>query len=229
MTVPYAGSTDRVLRDIEKAKALALKLEDELVDPESEASEDTKANISLDKPVKALGERGSAVVEETISRLLEKHDLTAETLSEEQANVKVSWPVRCSASADCQAKLVLDQWLSYLRNGLSTCYYCVAPSAFPEELQRKCILHLRPQWTPGSSDETSTEHQDHKPSVGDDEDADNRYDGGDRDAHANQGKSRTTFPQKTHDERWELSLDHKLEPLLGPVDVVEYGGRDLQE
>lgn len=90
MTVPYAGSTDRVLRDIEKARALALKLEDELVDPESEASEDAKANTSLDKPIKALGDRGSVVVAETISRLLEKHDLTAETLSEEQANVKVS-------------------------------------------------------------------------------------------------------------------------------------------
>ena len=93
MTVPYASATDRVLKDIEKAKALALKLEDDLVDPESETSEDTKPTTSLDKPVKALSERGSVVVEETISRLLEKHDLTAETLSDEQANVKVSWLV----------------------------------------------------------------------------------------------------------------------------------------
>ena len=87
MTVPYASATDRVLRDTEKAKALALKLEDELIDPDSE--EDSKPDTSLDKPVKALDERGSTVVEETISRLLEKHDLNAETLSEEQANVKV--------------------------------------------------------------------------------------------------------------------------------------------
>jgi len=127
-----------------------------------------------------------------------------------------------------QAKLVLDQWLSYLRNGLSTCYYCVAPSAFPEELQRKCILHLRPRYTPGSSDDITTELPDQKPE-GLDEDTDNRYEGGDRDVQANQGKSKTAFPQKTGDERWELSLDHKLEPLLGPVDLVEYGGRDLQE
>jgi len=90
MTVPYASATERVLKDTEKAKALALKLEDDLVDPESETSEDTKPNTSLDKPVKALSECGSAVVEETISRLLEKHDLTGETLSDEQANVKVS-------------------------------------------------------------------------------------------------------------------------------------------
>jgi len=89
---------------------------------------------------------------------------------------------------------------------------------------------LRPQYTPGSSDEIASEQQDQKPE-GLDEDADNRYEGGDRDVQVNQGqgKSKTAFPQKTGDERWELSLDHKLEPLLGPVDVVEYGGRDLQE
>ena len=90
---------------------------------------------------------------------------------------------------------------------------------------------MRPQWTPGTSDETAVEQQDHKPSNGLDEDTDNRYEGGDRDGlqQANQGRTRTAFPQKTGDERWESSLDHKLDPLLGPVDVVEYGGRDLQE
>jgi hypothetical protein len=85
MTVPYASATDRVLRDLEKAKALALKLEDELVESGAEGDEAT-----LDKPVKSLAERGSTVVEETIARLLEKHDLSGEDLSEEQANIKVS-------------------------------------------------------------------------------------------------------------------------------------------
>lgn len=91
MTVPYAGATERVLKDTEKAKALALKLEDELVDTKAEGEEDTKPDTSLDKPIQALTERGSVVVEETISRLLEKHDLNSETLSEEQANVKVGY------------------------------------------------------------------------------------------------------------------------------------------
>jgi hypothetical protein len=85
MTVPYASATDRVLRDLEKAKALALKLEDELVESGAEGDEAT-----LDKPVRALAERGSTVVEETIARLLEKHGLAGEDLSEEQANIKVS-------------------------------------------------------------------------------------------------------------------------------------------
>jgi hypothetical protein len=104
MTVPYASATERVLKDIEKAKALALKLEDDLVDPESETSEEPKPETSLDKPVRALSERGSVVVEETISRLLEKHNLTAETLSDEQANVKVSWQLPDRAPADVPGK-----------------------------------------------------------------------------------------------------------------------------
>jgi len=89
ITTPYASAMERVMKDIEKAKALALKLEDELVDFEAEGDEG-KPDMSLDKPVKALVERGSIVVEETISRLLEKHGLTGEDLGEEQANVKVS-------------------------------------------------------------------------------------------------------------------------------------------
>lgn len=77
------------MKDIEKAKALALKLEDELVDSEAEGDEG-KPDMTLDKPVKALTERGSIIVEETISRLLEKHGLSGGDLGEEQANVKVS-------------------------------------------------------------------------------------------------------------------------------------------
>jgi len=85
------------MRDIAKAKALAIKLEDELVDPKSDgAIEETKPDTTLDSPVKALTERGSEVVEDTITRLLEQHGLNAETLSEEQANVKVSLMLPCA-------------------------------------------------------------------------------------------------------------------------------------
>lgn len=135
-----------------------------------------------------------------------------------------------------QGKLVLDQWLSYLRNGLSTCYYCVAPAAFAEELQRKCILHLRPPYyasseeAHGGRDEDVKPEVDSKPDVGD-EDGDNRYGGGDREGTSTyHGRStKTAFPQMTGDEKWESTLDTKLRPLLEPVDVVEYGGRDVQE
>lgn len=59
-----------------------------------------------------------------------------------------------------------------------------------------------------------------------DEDAEPRFNE-DRDARSRDTKPK--FPQKTGDEKWENNLDTKLKPLLGEVDIVEFGGRDMQE
>lgn len=224
---PIASTTDRLLYDGENAKALAIKLEDDLVAPSPDEPSESKPDMSIDKPVRALEERGSHVVEETISRLLEKQGLDGAELNHEQAHLKVSIVSFVRAQTDFQARIVLDQWLSYLRNGLSTCYYCVAPTDFPEELQRKCIAHMRRD-TDGAKNDAGIE-SDRKGGDRDD-DAEGRYDG-DRDGHRQEGQSskKTLFPQRSIDEKWEANIDARLKPLLGPVDVVEYGGRDLQE
>jgi hypothetical protein len=63
-----------------------------------------------------------------------------------------------------------------------------------------------------------------------DEDAEGRYD--DREGHTQEyshSTRRQNFPQRSADEKWEANLDARIKPLLGPVDVVEYGGKDLQE
>jgi hypothetical protein len=64
-----------------------------------------------------------------------------------------------------------------------------------------------------------------------DEDTDNRYEGGDREGLSvnTQKTSKTLFPQLSGGEKWASALDHKLGPFLGEVDIVEYGGRDVQE
>lgn len=53
--------------------------------------------------------------------------------------------------------------------------------------------------------------------------------GGSERRNATRQTKRVGFPTKTGDEKWESALDHKLRPLLGDVDVTEYGGRDLDE
>ena len=109
--------------------------------------------------------------------------------------------------------MILDQWLSYLREGLNTCYFCVAAMSFPEELHRKCIAHVRP-------------HPSLKPEAAQGVDAE--VDGEERKGDAGGGKK--AAPGKTADERWEENLDHKLRSVLEEgVDVVEYGGRDVDE
>jgi hypothetical protein len=159
-----------------------------------------------------------------------------------------------------QAKLILDHWISYLRDGLSTCYYCVAPMSFPEELQRKCISHVRPQpdvkpegelevvpevpeaahegenGKPSSSEKLAEENGD-KEEKADAEERERERDGDreQREPEAEGDKSggrerpKKVFAQKSNDEKWSESLDHKIRPLIDAVDVVDYGGRDIEE
>lgn len=125
-----------------------------------------------------------------------------------------------------QAKIVADQWISYLRHGLSTCYYCVASTPFPEELHRKCIGHVRPDSSVKTDIEQTAAEDDTKP-VAADEDTDPRYN--EEGEGRPREQSRSKFPQRTADEKWETNLDYKLKPLLEEVDMIEYGGRDLLE
>ncbi|WVR03221.1 hypothetical protein IAU60_000212 [Kwoniella sp. DSM 27419] len=251
ITPPVANELSRLADDAEKAKALALKLEEELLgedDEEEDRPEGAEGEVTttpksepLEKKVPGLREKPSEVVEETIARLLDSQALSGEDLDEEKKLKKY--------------KVIVDQWLAYLRHGLSTCYYCVAPMSFAEELQRKCIGHLRApatvkaereEKTGGDAPEEATgiaadrandgETETHGAEEGDnDEDRETR-DADDRDREAKptngggggvqQQKRTSFFPQKTQDEKWVEGLEIKIKPLLGEVDIVEYGGRD---
>ncbi|CAE6395431.1 unnamed protein product [Rhizoctonia solani] len=63
----------------------------------------------------------------------------------------------------------LDLYLAYLRTAFNCCYYCAARADFPEELQRRCLKHTRPNViVPPSeplSDERWLEWLDHKIAV----------------------------------------------------------------
>ncbi|WVQ91952.1 hypothetical protein IAS59_005760 [Cryptococcus gattii] len=159
---PSVNTLDRLLLDGTRAKSLALKLEGELLgdDEDSVEGEGEKAKPEGDIKVedeaaeekpevpKSLGlrEKGSDMVEEVILKVIEERGLTGEDLNEEQKVQK--------------AKIILDQWIAYLRHGLSTCFYCVAPCAFMEELQRKCIAHVRAH--PSSSTNEHEHEREHE-------------------------------------------------------------------
>lgn len=42
-----------------------------------------------------------------------------------------------------QTVIALDLYLAYLRGAFNTCYYCAVVTDHLEELQRKCIKHIR--------------------------------------------------------------------------------------
>ncbi|WVQ76941.1 hypothetical protein IAR50_006620 [Cryptococcus sp. DSM 104548] len=145
---PAVNSLEKLLQDGENAKLFALRLEEELVGDDEEEEKEKQGDVKEEKEVKeksdvpgakGLVERGSDVVEEVIARVLESKGLQAEELD--------------SAQSIQRAKIILDHWISYLRNGLSTCFYCVCPASFPEELHRKCIGHIRSHLDPLAKEE----------------------------------------------------------------------------
>ncbi|WRT63364.1 uncharacterized protein IL334_000269 [Kwoniella shivajii] len=252
VTPPVSNTLSRLLHDGQRAKALALKLEEELLgdDEDEDEKPETEGEVSVpkaengEKKVPGLREKVSDIVEETIVRLLEVNGLVGENLDAERSIHK--------------AKITLDQWLAYLRHGLATCYYCVAPMSFVEELHRKCIGHMRPHpsvkseevdvptetnggATSGaaadiSAPEAEAEAEEDGQAEGGDEDRELRETevpsseqskpaNVDNNGSREQGKKQF-FPQKTQDEKWAEGLENKIKPLLEDVDVIDYGGRD---
>jgi hypothetical protein len=61
------------------------------------------------------------------------------------------------------------------------------------------------------------------------DDADNREREMEEEKTQQRERPKKLIGQKTADEKWEETLDHKIRPLLEAVDVVEYGGRDVEE
>lgn len=75
--------------------------------------------------------RASLRVAEKIESLLADKGLASDddSLSRDQQREKV--------------RIALDQHLSYLKDGLHTCYYCVLPSGAREVIGRRCVRHVR--------------------------------------------------------------------------------------
>ncbi len=231
LTPEIANTLARLETDAEGARELALKLEDELMDPpqteqaaEGEGAESAEEQEKGDK-ARGLQERGSDVVADVVTRLLSQQNLDGDELDEEQRMRKVSCLLKVKLTS--QAKITLDQYMSYLRNALNTCYYCVVPTAFPEELQRKCVQHLR------APDETSAPEESGRDGEEETKEAEGTAAEGreaEESAPRETQNKRYTYPSKSSEERWVENLDLKVRGIIDEdPDVVEYGGRDIED
>lgn len=99
LTPTIANTLARLEADAERARELALKLEDELMETdappaeqaaEGEGAEGTEEQVKPDK-ARGLQERGSDVVADVVTRLLSQQSLDGDELDEEQRLRKVSW------------------------------------------------------------------------------------------------------------------------------------------
>ena len=88
--------------------------------------------------------------------------------------------------------MALDLYLAYLRAAFNTCYYCSVTTDHVEELQRKCIQHIRkpmpkPVAAPAVSEEQKPEvKMDTEPSAKEE----TKEDGGEKQADAQKEKEK---------------------------------------
>lgn len=152
---------------MENAKALAVILEEEYetvrklkIQPKKEDGDEANgdaANVDVTMTDSAGAvdddpepkERGSEAVERRIEKVMaDLRDQGLVDLADEKAleQKKVRLRGACwSAFAHprLQAVVALDLYLAYLRAAFHTCYYCAVVSDHVEELQRKCVKHVR--------------------------------------------------------------------------------------
>lgn len=94
-------------------------------------------------------ERGSDAVERRIEKIMaDLREQNVLDFSDEKAvearRVRVrSFESGLGSLKIAQTVVALDLYLAYLRTAFNTCYYCAVVTDHVEELQRKCVRHVR--------------------------------------------------------------------------------------
>ncbi|KAL5508542.1 hypothetical protein ACEPAH_6161 [Sanghuangporus vaninii] len=255
VTPDVASRPDRIAKDLSQARRLATILEDEyervrtfrpeppVAQPDATESgdqpppEDILARDALadDEPPM---EKGSDAVERRIARLTADFPEPSDESEAKALELKKN-------------TIALDLYLAYLRAAFHTCYYCVSTCDHVEELQRKCIKHIRrplPQKIQQQS-EVGLKSKEGEPDAkmeGEGEDSE----GVKKDGYEEQNKEKEREDKnkdsmlkerdpksgeskdlKRNDERWLEWLDNKLALLINKdsIDVRDYGGKLYEE
>lgn len=139
--------------------------------------------------------------------------------------------------------IALDLYLAYLRAAFNTCYYCAVITDHVEELQRKCVKHLRKPMSKMLLQEVQAAEAskaDKEPKVEEGVEV-----AKDRDASAAKEKENRDWKRNgtplvypvdatiltSVDERWLEWLDSKVALLIdrSGVDPRDYGGKSYEE
>ena len=153
-----ASRPDRIEKDLANIKILASILEEEHAtlykasassmagEANGEARPEDVGMQADNEDDPALREAGSEAVERRIEKLM--GDLREQCVDEKVLGVKKvsqsSFLYRLKLlMLSCKAVISLDLYIAYLRAAYHTCYYCAVVTDHLEELQRKCLKHVR--------------------------------------------------------------------------------------
>ncbi|TFK74358.1 hypothetical protein BDN72DRAFT_789083 [Pluteus cervinus] len=227
-----ASRPERLEKDLVNAKTLAGILEEEaarvrkakfkLIDgktvgesaPEDEAA--TNGAEFEDEDDAEPKERGSDAVERRIEKIMA--DLRDQGLVD----------VNDEGAYDAKKTVIsLDLYLAYLRAAFHTCYYCSVVTDHLEELQRKCLKHVRKPLPQFMLDETKAaeSEKDRKDEEGDEKES------GEKESQMKKDGQNKDRDWKRNDERWLEWLDSKVALLINRngVDPHDYGGKGPDE
>ncbi|KAF8883425.1 hypothetical protein BD779DRAFT_1612279 [Infundibulicybe gibba] len=163
-------------------------------------------------------ERGSDAVERRIQKLME--DLREQGLID---------PENEKPYEEKKTVVSLDLYLAYLRAAFHACYYCAVVTDHLEELQRKCLKHMRKPMSQGLVDELKTADAEKERKVKENE-ADEKDVEKEKEKEV-KPKDRDTRDWKRNDDRWLEWLDSKIALLINRegVDPREYGGKSYDD
>ncbi|KAH7888102.1 hypothetical protein F5I97DRAFT_1865687 [Phlebopus sp. FC_14] len=219
-----AGKPDRVEKDLANAKLLASILEEEYTvlrkpsasitgedhmatngDAKAEDVEitETHAENEVDPEPKEVG---SEAVERRISKIM--GDLREQGVDEKYLEAK-------------KAVVSLDLYIAYLRAAFHTCYYCAVVTDHLEELQRKCLKHVRKPLSKSLLEEVKAAEAEKEKKEKDEE----------KEQDAATTKPAENRDWKRNDERWLEWFDAKIALLINRngVDPRDYGGKSYDE
>jgi len=234
-----ASKPDRLSKDLANAKRLAAILEEEYetlrklkIGQKKEANGDAAANGDADHADAVMAdstgeeddpeprERGSEAVERRVEKIMA--DLREQGLVD--ASDEKAWEAK-------KTVVSLDLYLAYLRAAFHTCYYCAVVTDHLEELQRKCVKHVRKPMSKAllqevkAAEAQKAEKEQRAEVEGDEE--------------KQKEKDKETFSKektenrdwKRNDERWLEWLDSKVALLINRngVDPRDYGGKSYEE
>ncbi|KAG6336336.1 hypothetical protein ID866_2761 [Astraeus odoratus] len=220
-----ANRPDRVEKDLANAKLLASILEEEAAalrkySPSSAGGDSMDTNGDAKLADGTIGdahagneedpepkEVGSQAVERRIEKILT--DLREEGVDEK--TIEAKRPV-----------ISLDLYLAYLRAAYHTCYYCAVVTDHSEELQRKCLKHVRKPLSKSMlEDAKSAEAEKAEKEKKEDE----------KETDVVNTKAFESRDWKRNDERWFEWFDSKIALLINRagVDPRDYGGKSYDE
>ncbi|KAI0939663.1 hypothetical protein AcV5_001002 [Taiwanofungus camphoratus] len=237
-----ASKPDRLAKDLQQARWLSSRLQEEYrglrtvrVEQKKQSSGDDSEEKNEEQPDIVMTDAADDEDDDHIDPKEIGSDVIVRRVEKIMADMRDRGLVDANdekAVAEKKTVVALDLYLAYLRAAFHTCYYCAVVTDHLEELQRKCVKHLRKPMSKTllqevkAAEAAKAEKEQQAQGEGDQEKTKEK----DKEASTKEKLSENR-DWKRNDERWLEWLDSKMAVLIhrNDIDPRDYGGKSYQE